>query len=239
MFSDLPKGQIASGVFFASFPSTAMFDSTKKALSLFAISVCCSASAQSLAPRFEIAGYRLGMSNAQASKIGLNACTAENIRAIRGGDHLITCTGKTPELPSMPHPNHSVEPRFVGPYLSFEPKTKRLVRIEFRALNWGDPDPRTTDLLRYLNVGSCGDQWRFEGPNGAWACAVRPDRIISVSHTGAQSFLRRTYPSHLDIVATIDKNEVSSRYALRSRNDSVAREKANRESAARKIEAGR
>ncbi len=99
MFSDLPKGQIASGVFFASFPSTAMFDSTKKALSLFAISVCCSAS--------------------------------------------------------------------------------------------------------------------------------------------AQSFLRRTYPSHLDIVATIDKNEVSSRYALRSRNDSVAREKANRESAARKIEAGR
>ena len=179
------------------------------------------------------------MTNAQASQIGLTACTTSNIRAIPRGDHLITCSGKSPDLPEMPHPQHSVAPQFDGPYLSFDPKTKRLVRIEFLAFNWGDPDPRTSELLKLLNVASCGDQWRFDGRNDAWTCAVQPDRVLSVSLTGRKSFLRKSYPSHLDVVAAIDKSEVSSRYAERARNGSAAREKARRESAARVLEAGR
>lgn len=208
-------------------------------LSILAVIVCCPASAQTLAPRFEIAGYRLGMSNAQASQIGLNACTPSDMRDTARGNHLITCSGKKPDLPIMLHPRHSVAPQFDGPDLSFDPRTKRLVRIRFLAFNWGDPDPRTSELLKLLNVASCSDPWRFDGRNDAWTCAVKPDRILSVSHTGTKSFLRKTYPSHLDVVAEIDKYQVSSLYSERSRNVSATREKARRESAARELEAGR
>lgn len=197
------------------------------------------ASAEPAAPRFEIASYRLGMTNAEASQIGLTACTTSNTRAIPGGDHLITCTGKSPDLPEMPHPQHNVAPQFDGPYLSFDPKTKRLVRIEFLAFNWADPDPRTMELLKHLNVAPCGDRWRFVGRNDAWTCAVQPNRVLSVSHTGGKSFLRKWYPSHLNVVAVIDKTEVVALYAQRARTESASREKARRVSAAHELEGGR
>ena len=211
------------------------------ASTLAALAVIASgpAGAQPVAPRFGIAGYRLGMTNAQASQIGLTACTTSNTRAVPGGNHLITCSGRSPDLPEMPHPQHNVAPQFDGPYLSFDPKTKLLVRIEFLAFKWGDPDPRTPELLKLLNVASCGDRWRFDGRNDAWTCAVQPDRVLSVSHTGIRSFLRKSYPSHLDVVAAIDKSKVSSLYAERARNESAAHDKARRERAARKLEAGR
>lgn len=216
--------------------STSLIASTLAALAIIASG---HTGAQPVAPRFGIAGYQLGMTNAQASQIGLTACTTRNTRAIPGGDHLITCFGRSPGLPELPHPRHNVAPQFDGPYLSFDPKTKLLVRIEFLAFNWGDPDPRTPELLMLLNVASCGDRWRFDGRNDAWTCAVQPDRVLSVSQTGVRSFLRKSYPSHLDVVAAIDKSKVSSLYAERARNESAARDEARRERAARKIEAGR
>lgn len=208
-------------------------------LAALAVNVSGPVGAQSVAPNFGIAGYRLGMTNAQALQIGLTACTPSNTRAIPGGDHLITCSGRSPALPAMPHPQHNVAPWFDGPYLSFDPKTKLLVRIEFLAFNWGDPDPRTPELLKLLNVASCGDRWRFDGRNDGWTCAAQPDRVLSVSHTGVRTFLCKSYPSHLDVVATIDKSRVSSLYAERARKDSVARDKARRERAAGELEEGR
>ena len=205
---------------------------------MLAVIACFPASAQPLAPRFEIAGYRLGMTNVQASKIGLTDCTTRNTRGISRGDHLITCTGKRPDLPVMLHPEHNIEPQFDGPYLSFDPKTKRLVRIEFLAFNWGDPDPRTPELLRLLNV-ACGDSWRFDGHNDGWTCAAKPDRILSVSYTGRKSFYRKQYLSHIDVIAELSKAEVTVRYAERSRKAGAAREKGRRESVARELEAGR
>ena len=101
-----------------------------------------------MVPRFGIAGYQLGMTNAQAARKGLTACTTKNSRAIPASDHLVTCVGKSPRLPDLPHPQHSVAPPFDGPYLSFDPKTRVLVRIDFLVFNWGDPDPRTPELLK-------------------------------------------------------------------------------------------
>jgi hypothetical protein len=113
------------------------------------------------------------------------------------------------------------------------------MRIEFLAFNWGDPDPRTQKLLKLLNVDTCAVEWRFDGRNDEWKCAVQPDRVLSVSITGAKTILRKSYPSHLDVIATIDKSEVSALYAARAHNASAAKAKARKESELRKVEAGK
>lgn len=146
--------------------------------------MACSHVSVAASKDFNIGPYRIGMTNAEASKPGLSNCEPDSIK------RFMECDGQLP-----------------GEYfkypikLYFDMKTKRLERMTATFRDWRSDDERIPAMRAALNLGQCPAE--SLSPMEDWyskeKCYVRPDQYRSISWDPGKDTRRATYARSITV----------------------------------------